>query len=398
MGRKKKMSEREFTIPVGPQHPALKEPESFLFKVDGELVVDVEPRIGYNHRGIEKAMESRTYIQNLYIVERICGICSNSHQTCYTQNVEEVLGMEIPERAKYLRVFVNELERIHSHLLWLGVAAHEIGFDTLFYYVWRDREIVMDLLEMVSGNRVNYAMPTIGGVRRDILESNFPEYHKMLDKLAERTAFYKKICASEKTVLDRAAGVGYLSKEEMIRLSGVGPNARASDVDYDVRRDHPYLVYDEIPFNVITYDSGDVLANVLVRVDETTESVNICKYVLDNLPEGPIKERFSPMGKVAEGESVSLVEAARGELIHYIQSRGENKPYRYKVRAPTLGNIPAVIEKLKGGYIADIPIVLAGIDPCFSCTDRMVFVDEGKGKRWDMNGEQLRKYGIEWYE
>lgn len=392
------MSDREYIIPLGPQHPALKEPESFLFKVDGEIVVDVEARLGYNHRGIEKAMESRTYIQNLYIVERVCGICSNAHQTAYTQCVEEVGGIEIPERAKWLRVFVNELERIHSHLLWFGVAAHEIGFDTLFYYIWRDREVVMDLLEAVSGNRVNYAMPTIGGIRRDVASGDIPKYQKMLDVLQERTEYYLKVAATEKTILNRAAGVGYLSQADSERLSACGPTARASNMDTDVRRDHPYLVYDEIPFNVITSDTCDVLANVVVRAGETLESVKICKYVLDNMPAGPIKSKFSPMARVAEGEAVSLVEAARGELIHYCLSRGDNKPYRYKIRAPTLGNIPAVAEKLKGGYIADIPIVLAGIDPCFSCTDRMVFLDEDKNKTWDMTGDQLRHYGIKWYQ
>lgn len=392
------LSEREFIIPVGPQHPALKEPENFTFKVEGELVVDVEPRIGYNHRGIEKAMESRTYIQNLYIAERVCGICSNAHQTCYTQCVEDVLNMEIPERAKYIRVLVAELERIHSHYLWLGVAAHEIGFDTLFYYIWRDREVVMDLLEEISGNRVNYAMPTIGGVRRDVQKDKIPEYLKMLDALGERIKFFKNICATEKTVLARAVGVGFLSKEDAIRLSAVGPNLRASGVANDIRVDSPYLVYDEIPWKVVSYDGGDVLANVLVRVDETAESVKICKYCLEHLPDGPIRVKFSPLGKVQEGEAVSLVEAPRGELVHYIQSRGGDKPYRYKIRAPTFANIPSVCEKLKGGYIADIPIVLAGIDPCFSCTDRMVFVDERKGKSWEMTGELLRRYGIEWYK
>ena len=389
------MSDREYIIPLGPQHPALKEPESFLFKVDGEIVVDVEARLGYNHRGIEKAMESRTYIQNLYIVERVCGICSNAHQTAYTQCVEEVGGIEIPERAKWLRVFVNELERIHSHLLWFGVAAHEIGFDTLFYYIWRDREVV---IEAVSGNRVNYAMPTIGGIRRDVASGDIPKYQKMLDVLQERTEYYLKVAATEKTILNRAAGVGYLSQADSERLSACGPTARASNMDTDVRRDHPYLVYDEIPFNVITSDTCDVLANVVVRAGETLESVKICKYVLDNMPAGPIKSKFSPMARVAEGEAVSLVEAARGELIHYCLSRGDSKPYRYKIRAPTLGNIPAVAEKLKGGYIADIPIVLAGIDPCFSCTDRMVFLDEDKNKTWDMTGDQLRHYGIKWYQ
>jgi membrane-bound hydrogenase subunit alpha len=392
------MSEREFVIPIGPQHPALKEPENFMFKVDGEIVVDVEPRIGYNHRGIEKAMESRTYIQNLYLVERVCGICSNSHQTCYTQNVEEVLGMEIPERAKYIRVFVAELERIHSHLLWLGVAAHEIGFDTLFYYIWRDREVVMDLLEMVSGNRVNYAIPTIGGVRRDISSDKIPLYQKMLDTLEERTKYHKSIAATEKTVLNRTVGVGFLSKADAIRLCAAGPNLRCCGVASDIRRDNPYLVYDEIPFNVISYEGGDQMAQILVRVDEALESIKICRYCLEHLPDGPIRVKFPPLGKVPDGEAVSLVEAPRGELIHYIQSRGADKPYRYKIRAPTLGNIPSLCERLKGGYIADIPIVLAGIDPCFSCTDRMTFIDEEKDKRWNVTGEQLRRYGMEWYK
>jgi len=394
----KTLSEREFVIPIGPQHPALKEPESFYFTVDGEVVVDVDPRIGYNHRGIEKAMESRNYIQNLYITERVCGICSNAHQTCYTGAVEEAGGIEIPERAKYIRVFVQELERIHSHLLWLGVAAHEIGFDTFFYYVWRDRELVMDLLEEISGNRVNYAIPTIGGVRRDLAKNKFEKWHKMLDKLGERTEYYIKVASTEQTILERAVGVGYLSKQDMIRLSGSGPNARCSGVPCDIRHCSPYLIYDEIDFEHVVVDNGDVLGQVLVRVLEVLESVKICKWVLDNIPEGEIATKFSPMSRVAEGEAVYLVEAQRGELIHYTISDGKNQPYRHKIRAPTLGNIPSLVERLKGGYIADIPIVLAGIDPCFSCTDRMAFYDEGKDKTWSWDEEQLRRYSLEWYE
>ncbi len=392
------MNDRQFVIPIGPQHPALKEPTSFYFTVDGEVVVDVEPRIGYNHRGIEKAMESRTYIQNLYITERVCGICSNAHQTAYTGSVEETGGIEIPERAKYIRVLMHELERIHSHLLWLGVAAHEIGFDTLFYYIWRDRELVMDLLEEISGNRVNYAMATVGGVRRDINKDNFNRWKKVLDALAERTKYYISVASTEKTILDRAVGVGYLSKQDMIRLSGCGPNARSSGVPCDIRAISPYLLYDQIPFEHIFVDNGDVLGQVLVRVLETLEAVNICKYVLDNIPDGEIATKFNPMSRLPEGEAIYIVEAQRGELIHYTISNGSNMPYRHKIRAPTLANIPSVVERLKGGYIADIPIVLAGIDPCFSCTDRMAFYDEGKDKAWTWNDEQLRKYGVEWYK
>ncbi len=392
------MSDRQFVIPIGPQHPALKEPTSFYFTVDGETVVDVEPRIGYNHRGIEKAMEARNYVQNLYITERVCGICSNAHQTAYTGAVEEAGGIQIPERAKYIRVFFHELERIHSHLLWLGVAAHEIGFDTMFYYVWRDRELVMDLLEEISGNRVNYAIPTVGGVRRDIQKDKFPKWHKTLDALAERTNYYIKVASTEQTILDRAIGVGYLSKEDMIRLSGVGPNARSSGVPCDTRKTAPYLLYDEIPFEHIHVDNGDVLGQVLVRVLETLESVKICKWVLDHIPDGEITTKFNPLNKIQEGEAAYIVEAQRGELIHYTISDGRNMPYRHKIRAPTLANIPSVVERLKGGYIADIPIVLAGIDPCFSCTDRMAFYDEGKDKSWAWDGEQLRRHGLEWYK
>jgi len=392
------MSDRQFVIPIGPQHPALKEPESFYFTVDGETVIDVEPRIGYNHRGIEKAMEARSYIQNLYITERVCGICSNAHQTAYTGSVEEVAGIEIPERAKYIRVFVQELERLHSHLLWLGVAAHEIGFDTLFYYVWRDREIVMNLLEEISGNRCNYAMPTIGGVRRDLNKDNFPRWHKMVDTIFERTEYYIKVASTEQTILDRAVGVGYLSKSDMIKLSGAGPNARCSGVPCDIRKLNPYLVYDQLDFEHIVVDNGDVLGQVLVRALEVLESCKILKQVMDKIPDGEIRTKFGPLSRIPEGEAAYLVEAQRGELIHYTISDGKNMPYRHKIRAPTLANLPSLVERLKGGYIADIPIVLAGIDPCFSCTDRMVFYDEGKDKKWSWTENDMRKYRTEWFE
>ena len=392
------MSDRQFVIPIGPQHPALKEPESFYFTVDGETVIDVEPRIGYNHRGIEKAMEVRTYIQNLYITERVCGICSNAHQTAYTGSVEEVGGIEIPERAKYIRVFIQELERLHSHLLWLGVAAHEIGFDTLFYYVWRDREIVMNLLEEISGNRCNYAMATIGGVRRDLNKDNFPRWHKMIDTVFERTEYYIKVASTEQTILDRAVGVGYLGKSDMIKLSGAGPNARCSGVPCDIRKLNPYLVYDQLDFEHIVVDNGDVLGQVLVRALEVLESCKILKQVMDTIPDGEIRTKFGPLSKVSEGEAAYLVEAQRGELIHYTISDGKNMPFRHKIRAPTMANLLSLVERLKGGYIADIPIVLAGIDPCFSCTDRMVFYDEGKDKKWSWTEDDLRKYRKEWFE
>src|SRR3989339_1911783 len=187
-------------IPIGPQHPALKEPESFSVTLEGEKIVDVNLRLGYNHRGIEKACEERTYIQDIYILERVCGICSHSHSTCFVQTVEEIAGVEIPERAKYIRTIVAELERIHSHLLWLGVAGHEEGFDTLFMYSWRDREIVMDILALITGNRVNYGMNTIGGVRRDISKAQASQILKAVDILEERTNYYIEVASEEVTL------------------------------------------------------------------------------------------------------------------------------------------------------------------------------------------------------
>src|SRR5512136_2422917 len=179
-------------LPIGPQHPALKEPENFTITLDGEQVVDVDIRIGYTHRGIEKLMETRTYTQNLYLVERICGICSYAHVVNYAQNVEEILGLQIPKRAEYIRTLVLELERLHSHFLSLGVAGHEIGVDTLFMYTWQDREIVQDLLEIISGNRVNYAMNTVGGVRRDLNADKIKKVLAVMDYLERRAQYYKE--------------------------------------------------------------------------------------------------------------------------------------------------------------------------------------------------------------
>jgi membrane-bound hydrogenase subunit alpha len=376
-------------VPFGPQHPALKEPVNFIFEVDGEIVVDVKPRLGYNHRGIEKAFEFRTYIQNIYLAERICGICSDAHTTCYAQAIEELLDVEAPPRARYIRVIIAELERIHSHALWVGIAAHEIGFGTLFMYVWRDRETVLDMFEMISGNRIHYAMNTIGGVRRDIPVAMVPKIKKGLGFLEERLEYYLDVVQTEQTILKRTAGVGVLKPKDAVNLCAIGPTLRASGIKNDVREDDPYAAYDEISFNVITHDGCDVLSRILVRCEEMLESIKIIRYALDGMPEGILRVQV-PM-KVPEGEVVSRVEAPRGELIHYAKSNGTAKPERYKVRSPTLGNIPALCKMLLGGYVADVPIVLAGIDPCFACMDRMAFVDIKKNKKWIWTMQQLRR-------
>jgi NADH-quinone oxidoreductase subunit D len=360
----------KFTIPIGPQHPALKEPISLRMTVEGEVIQDADIRLGYNHRGLEKLAEERTWIQNIYLTERICGICSHSHATCYVQGVEKLMELNPPKRGLYIRTLVAELERIHSHLLWLGVAGHEAGFDSFFMYTWRDREVVMDLLEMISGNRVHYAINAIGGVRRDIDEMQRKKILDGLEILKTRTEYYFKIGANEPTFVGRLAGVGYLSKEKAVDLCAVGPMARASDLPQDVRKDDPYAVYDEVPFDVCTADTCDVLGRTVVRIKELFESYKICEFLMKNLPAGDIAVKAPTRAK--PNEVVSRYEAPRGENTHYIKSNGTNKPERLKVRAPTLANYPATVEMLKNGFIADIPLIFAAIDPCICCAERTV--------------------------
>lgn len=385
-----------FNIPIGPQHPALKEPASFSVALKGEKILGVEVRLGYNHRGIEKACEERTYVQDMYIAERICGICSHSHATCFVQCVEEIAAIEVPKRALYIRSLVGELERVHSHFLWLGVAGHEIGFDTLLMYTWRDRELVMDILAELTGNRVNYSVNTIGGVRRDITPAQAKKVLTMVDALEERTKYYIQIASREPTLINRLSGVGALSREDCLRLDAVGPTARASGVDRDVRRDDPYAAYGELTFDVITDEHCDVYGRTLVRVKELLQSYRMIREIIGNLPEGPISVK-APR-RIPAGEAISRYEAPRGEDMHYVKANGSDKPERVKVRAPTLANVQAVKHMLKDRYLADMPIVIAAIDPCFSCTDRMVRIDNlDTRKAKTIPWKELYEYSLAWH-
>ncbi len=389
--------EHEFKIPIGPQHPALKEPESFSVALKGEKILGVDIRLGYNHRGVEKAAEERTYVQAVYLIERVCGICSHAHSSAFVQAVEEIAKLEIPKRASYIRSIIGELERIHSHFLWLGVAGHEIGFDTLLMYTWRDREIVMDILARITGNRVNYGMNCIGGVRRDIDDSERKDILAGVDKLEERTKYYIKLALEETTIINRLSGVGVVSHEDALRLGAVGPTARASGVNRDVRHDDPYAAYSEIEFNVVIDDHNDVYGRTIVRLKELLESCKMLRQLLANLPEGPIAVR-APR-KIPAGEALSRYEAPRGEDVHYVKANGTDKPERVKVRAPTLANIQAVKHMLRDRYLADMPIVIAAIDPCFSCTDRLITVNHiESNKKEVMKWQDLHKYSIEWHK
>lgn len=375
---------------VGPQHPALHEPERFVFKVDGEVVVDVEPRLGYVHRGIEKALENRTFATGVYLAERVCGICNVAHSLCYVQAIEDVCGIEPPRRALFLRVIAHELNRIHSHMLLLGVAGELIGFTTLFMVLWRDREVVMDLIERLTGNRVNSAYNIVGGVRRDLDEGLAQDLVKAMEVLSQRMKEYRKVFAEDPTVRARTVNVGLLSRDRAVDLCAVGPVARASGVKVDSRADLPYAAYEELDFHpVYHFKEGDAWARLMVRVDETLESINLVKQCVERLPSGPIKVRAPRV--IPKGEGFGIVEAPRGDLNYHVYGRGAATPDRVKIRTPTYANIPAVCEMLKGGYVADIPASLVSIDPCFACNDRVAIVDLSTGRRWTATIDELAR-------
>lgn len=385
-----------FIVPIGPQHPALKEPGHFEFIVDGETVIDASVRLGYVHRGIEKATEERNWVQNLYLLERVCGICSHTHAMAYCLAVEQLAGVEVPMRAQAIREVMAGLERIHSHLLWLGVAAHEAGFDTLFMYSWRDRETVMDLLENISGNRVNYSANVLGGVKCDLGPEQIEAIRKGLDFLEKRSHHYLDIVTSDAAFLQRTRGIGVMSAEQAEQWGVLGPTARASGIIRDIRVESPYGAYSRFPVTVVTDTAGDLEARFKVRIKELFVSYHVIRTILDQLPEGDLAVRMPR--KIPAGETISRVEAPRGELFYYVRSGGGEKPERIKARTPSITNFTSVSNLVIGHQLADVPLILAGIDPCFSCNDRMVTLARPGGRQENWTWEQLRQHGIDHYK
>jgi membrane-bound hydrogenase subunit alpha len=390
-----KKGSNRIVIPIGPQHPSLKEPGCFTITLEGEKVVDAHIGIGYNHRGLEKACESRNYIQTLYLIERVCGICSHTHSTAFCQGIEELAGLSIPRRAVYIRVIVSELERLHSHLLWLGVAGHEIGFDTLFMYSWRDREKVLDVLSEICGNRVNYGINTIGGVRRDIDDTMLQNISKVVDFLEDQLKYYLDLALTDTTLSARLSGIGKLSREDAIKYGAVGPVARAAGIMEDIRIIEPYAAYTEIPVKPITDTHADVFGRTVVRILEMLESLEIIRFCIKNLPGGDIAVK-APR-RIPAGEIISRTEAPRGENLHFIRSNGTDILDRVRVRAPTEANWHGMKHMLEGEYLADVPITIAAIDPCYSCADRAIVVNSGS-KTEVMDWQGLRQYSIDWHK
>ena len=363
---------RKSVLAVGPFHPLQEEMEFFQLTVDGETVTDINVRISYNHRGIEKLSESLQFDQVPFLVSRICGICSASHPLAYVQAVEEIAQIQLPERALYVRTIINELERIHSHLLWVGLAGHFIGYDTVFMWAWKYREPVLDLLEEITGNRNNYGNVKVGGCREDIPDELKPKILAELDVIEKKTDMLTKAVLDDPVLHARLKGVGILKKDDAVNYAVTGPTARGSGVAIDVRRDDPYAAYSALDWKVISQPEGDVFAKAVVRLLETFESIKMVREALKKLPKGPVAVEVK---EIPPGEGCGHAEAPRGETFHYVRSDGGNRPVRHKVRAPSYVNVPSFKASCIGESIADVTITLAAVDPCYSCTERVAVVD-----------------------
>lgn len=400
-------SKTTYQLPIGPIHPALKEPVMFQFEVDGERIVDADVLLGHVHRAIEWAGLKRNPVQILYLAERICGICSISHPIAFARAVENAMELELPERAEYIRVIQGELERICSHILWAGVAAHEIGFDSVLFLTWEMREKALDLTECLTGNRVTKAIIQIGGVRRDVTKDQIPKIQETLDYFKNNFEKLRKVFLDDKTFKLRSQNCGILTKKDAMNLCAVGPTTRASGVKKDVRVDQPYSAYGDLDFDYITPDiltgrvTGDVYDRIIVRLLEVKQSIDLIEQAVDKIPSGDLlaEEKLPKLlaqVKKTENEGFGRYEAPRGECVHYVKFNGKSEyPYTWKVRASTYNNILPWIPMLKGEQIADIPIVAASTDPCMSCTNRVGFIQKKNDNKYELDKETLRKFSVE---
>ncbi len=381
-------------IPIGPYHPLQEEPELFKLYCEGEIVKDVKWETGYNHRGIEKLSESKTFDQVFFLVERICGICSTSHPFAFANCMEEIGKIEIPDRAKYIRSIIGELERLHSHLLWVGLAGHFLGYNTVFMWAWKYREPVLDLFEMITGNRNSYAMFKIGGVRRDIENHKIDAIRKILGLVKKKTDMLVGAVMDDPVIHARTKGVGILTVDDILNFGAVGPTARASGVEIDVRRDDPYAAYPLVNWKVITAREGDVFAKAEVRLLEMYESISIIEQCLEGLKkekEGDIEVKVK---EIPEGSGTGHAEAPRGEVFHFVKTNGSNYPERHKIRAPSYVNIATFKKSCVGQTISDATISLAAVDPCYCCTERLAAVYDNHSGMKILGGEDLVNLSI----
>ncbi len=356
-------------IPFGPQHPVLPEPLHLDLVVEDETVIEAIPQIGFVHRGLEKLVETRDYNQFIYVAERICGICAMGHSLGYAETVESLMGVEVPKRAEYLRVIWHELSRVHSHLLWLGLAADAFGFESMFMHCWRLRERVLDLFEKTTGGRVILSVVKVGGVVRDIDDAMMAQVIATLDGIMDDYTKIMNTLLTDTSVKNRTVDVGYISHEDALALSMVGPFARASAVNYDVRSFGRGAYGDLADFRPILDGGGDCFARVKVRCLEVLQSIEIIKELAAKMPAGDIE--VAVKGAPADGAQASnVLEQPRGECYYYARGNGTKNLERMRMRTPTSQNLAGMTSALAGCDLADVNMIILTIDPCISCTER----------------------------
>lgn len=356
-------------IPFGPQHPVLPEPLHLDLVVEDEKVIDCVPQIGFVHRGLEKLVEKRDYNQFIYVAERICGICAMGHSLGYAETVETLMGVEVPKRAEYLRVIWHELSRVHSHILWLGLAADAFGFESMFMHCWRLRERVLDIFEKTTGGRVILSVVKVGGVVRDIDDTTMREIINVLDGIKDDYTKIMNTLLTDTSIKNRTVDIGYMSYDQALDYSVVGPFARASNVNYDVRLLGRGAYSDLSDFQPITDPQGDCYARVKVRALEVLQSIEIIRELASKIPDGDISVKVK--GKPEDKSQASnVLEQPRGECYYYARGNGTKYLERMRMRTPTSQNLAGMTAALKGCDLADVNMIVLTIDPCISCTER----------------------------
>ncbi len=380
---------------MGPQHPSTHGVLRLVLEIDGETIVRLRPEIGYLHTGIEKTCEAKFYQQVVPLTDRIDYLCPMTNNLAYCLAVEKLLGLEIPPKAQWVRVLMNELTRINSHLVWLGTHAMDLGAMTVFLYCFREREDVLRFFEMVSGQRMMTSYFRIGGLALEPPLGFFEKVKKFADRFLGNVDEYEGLLTGNPIFVMRTKGVARLSAEDAIALGAGGPTLRGSGVDIDLRRDAPYSGYENFKFNVPVRTEGDVFARYVCRVQELRESIGIVQQALAGMPEGPIKadapkvvlpdrEKMKTQMEaliyhfkiitegfaVPAGEVYQAIESPRGEMGYYIVSDGTAKPYRVHMRGPSYANLQTLAKMCEGGLIADVVAAIGSIDVILGDIDR----------------------------
>ncbi len=360
-----------FIINLGPLHPSTHGVFRMRATLDGEVVVDLEPVFGYLHRGIEKLAEGRTYKQNIPFTDRLDYVASMSNNLPYVLAVEKLAGIQVPERAEYLRVIMAELQRIVSHLIAVGTFVNDLGaFFTPFMYMYREREKIIDLFEMVCGQRLLYNYMRFGGISHDVPEEFFPALKKFLKEMPGYLDEYDQLLAQNEILLARTKGVGILTRESAINSSVSGPTLRACGVEWDIRKANPYCVYDRFEFDIPTGSNSDCYDRYRIRMAEMRQSLRIIEQAVEQIPKGEVLNRTPLHLMPPAGEAYAAIESPKGELGFYLVSDGSDKPYRFHVRPPSLINLTVLREMVIGYKIADVMITLGSIDICLGEVDR----------------------------